>query len=515
MSVRTLRELLRLIYITNYSNNYISQLLNVSINTVKRYRKRCRQLGMTWVLLRQKSDSELLLQFNSKREISLDKRMPDYFYIHKLMQKKHQTRIQLWDEYVRINPDDAYSYSQFNHHYAKYVKRIDVSMRQTHLPGEKCFVDFAGKRIPYADSATGKTHHAEIFVGVLGYSQLIFAKAIPSQKLEDWIDVHQDMLHYYGGVPKIVVPDNLKSAVTKPGRYLEVNRSYAELSQHYGFVIEPARVRKPQDKSLAEIGVLLVTRWITIILRRQQFFSVAEINKALKDLLEALNQRSFKRYEGNRRSRFEQGEQSTLGTLPAKRFIFGRWMPVQKVPSNYHVYVLGHEYSVPFRYVSDPVQPRVTTKTIEIYHESQPIALHMRSFEQGGATTDSSHCPVKHQHYAAQSKEFFLDWSKRLGTDVIALVEAQFPSKQRKAIRAINACNKLQKLAKQYGQQRFIRACQCAVSIKALSASSVQSILQCHLDEQGDVHAESPTQLLPMHNNVRGAEYYQGQETGI
>ncbi|MGB0898630.1 MAG: IS21 family transposase, partial [Psychrobium sp.] len=373
----------------------------------------------------------------------------------------------------------------------------------------------AGKRIPYTDSNTGKIHYAEIFVGVLGYSQLIFAKAIPSQKLEDWIEVHQDMLHYYGGVPQIVVPDNLKSAVTKAGRYPEVNRSYNELSQHYGFVIEPARVRKPQDKSLAEIGVLLVTRWITVILRRQKFFSVAEINKALEDLLDALNLRPFKRYEGNRRSRFEQGEQSALAPLPTTRFIFGRWMPMQKVPSNYHVYVLGHEYSVPFRYVSDSVQARVTAKTVEIYHESQPIALHVRSHEQGGATTDNYHRPAKHQHYAAQSKDFFLDWAKRLGSDVMSLVEAQFSGKQKKAVRAINACNKLQKLAKQYDQQRFIRACQCAVSIKALSATSVQSILQCHLDEQEDNHVDTQTPLLPTHVNVRGAEYYQGQEANL
>jgi len=511
MRVLTLRELLRLIKLTNLSNNRISQLLDISINTVKRYRKRCLELGLTWTLIQQKKDSELQSQFNNKRELAFDKRMPDFKYIHQLMQQHHQTLMQAWDEYCRIDPDDAYSYSQFTHHYRAFVKRIDVSMRQTHLPGEKCFVDFAGKRIPYTDMKTGKKHYAEIFVGVLGYSQLIFAKAIPSQKLEDWIDVHQDMLHYYGGVPKVVVPDNLKSAVTKPGKYLEVNRSYSELSQHYGFVIEPARVRKPQDKSLAEIGVLLVTRWITIILRRQQFFSVAEINKALEDLLEALNLRSFKRYEGNRRSRFEQGEQSILQRLPTTRFIFGRWMPTQKVSSNYHVYVLGHEYSVPFRYISDPVQARVTAKTIEIYFESQPIALHVRSFEQGGATTDSYHRPAKHQHYAAQSKEFFLDWAKRLGTDVIALVEAQFSGKQKKAVRAINACNKLQKLAKQYGYQRFGRACQCAVSINAFSASSVQSILQCHLDEQNDNSSESQAALLPTHTNVRGAEYYQQQ----
>src|SRR5690606_4487685 len=270
------------------------------------------------------------------------KRQPDWPHIHHLMQAKHQTLIQLWEEYRSVQPSDAYCYSQFTYYYRDYVKSIDVSMRQYYRPGEVCFVDFAGKRIPWTDMNTGEMHWAEIFVGVLGYSQLVFAMALRSQKLEDWLAAHQRMLSFYGGVPQLVVPDNLKSAVTTPGKFAEINHSYQELAEHYGFVIEPARVRRPQDKSLAEIGVLLVTRWITVILRRRQFFSVEEINQAMEALLKQLNQRPFKRVEGNRSSRFEDMEQAALMCLPDKSFDIGRWVHQQRVNRDYHVYAQGH-----------------------------------------------------------------------------------------------------------------------------------------------------------------------------
>ncbi|WP_010603622.1 IS21 family transposase [Pseudoalteromonas maricaloris] len=507
MSIVKLRRLLRLLIITNYSNRRIAVIVSVSPNTVKFYRKKLMARTISVEQLNKVNDSQLKSLFIQSTKHSSEKRAPDWSFIHQLMQQKHQTLIQLWEEYRSISPDDAYSYSQFTHYYRRYCKSIDVSMRQYYQPGEICFVDFAGKRIPWFDKETLEEQWAEIYVGVLGYSQLIFAVAVRSQKLEDWLEAHQKMLAFYGGVPQVIVPDNLKSAVTTPGRFPDINHSYHELSEHYGFTIEPARVRRPQDKSLAEIGVLLVTRWITVVLKRRKFFSIAEINQAMIVLLEQLNRRAFKRYEGNRESRFEECEKGKLNPLPTEPLEIGRWIHHQHVTRDYHIYVLGHAYSVPYELINQYVDVKVCQSKVEIHFEHTLIAVHIRSFAKGGATTENSHRPKNHQVYAQQSKEHFIQWAQSIGESALALVIAQFENKPDFSINGCRASNQLQKLAKQYGNARFESACGCAVKIKSMTVSSVRSILQCHLDESS--HKELPVQIqLPLHHNVRGAEYY-------
>jgi hypothetical protein len=334
----------------------------------------------------------------------------------------------------------------------------------------------------------------------------VFAMALRSQKLEDWLEVHQSMFAYFGGVPSLVVPDNLKSAVTRPGKFPEVNHSYQELAEHYGCVIDPARVRRPQDKSLAEIGVLLVTRWITVILRRRRLFGIAEINQAIAELLEQLNRRPFKRYEGNRRERFEDTERAALSALPSKAFDIGRWLHQQRVNRDHHIYVHGHAYSVPYELKEQHVDIKVCQNKVEIYFHHKLVAMHMRSFIKSGITTENSHRPKSHQAYAAQSKAHFTHWATAIGEHALALVCAQFVGVPDYSMKGCKACSQLQKLAKQYGETRFERACQCVCKIQSLTVSSVRSILQCHLDEPNE---EGPVQAqLPLHHNVRGARYY-------
>lgn len=507
MSIQTLRQLLRLLLTTNYSNRRIAQLVGISPNTVRAYRSKRRETSVTLAELEQDSDDQLLNRLNPYTPTDSIKRQPDWAYVHHLMQEKHQTLIQLWEEYRSIRPADALCYSQFTYWYRHYVKSIDVSMRQYYAPGEVCFVDFAGKRIPWTEPQTGETHYAEMFVGVMGYSQLVFAQALRSQKLEDWLEAHQAMFAYFGGVPHVVVPDNLKSAVTRPGKFPEVNHSYQELAEHYGIVIDPARVRRPQDKSLAEIGVLLVTRWITVVLRRRRFFSVAEINQAIVELLEQLNRRPFKRYKGNRRERFEHTERVALSALPCKAFDIGRWLHLQKVDRGHHVCVHGHAYSVPCELKGQLVDVKVCQSKVEIYFHHKLVALHVRSHIQGGATTENSHRPKSHQAYAAQSKALFTQWATAIGEHALALVSAQFVGVPEHSLRGCKACSQLQKLTRQYGQSRFERACQCACEIQSLTVSSVRSILQCRLDEPS-TEAVPVQGQLPLHHNVRGARYY-------
>jgi DNA replication protein DnaC/transposase len=478
MSTTTLRQLVRLILTTNFSNRRIAKITGVSPNTVKNYRSKCHDKHIKLLDMNDMADNQFTRCLSNPKKTDTGKRLPDWPYVHELMQVKHQTLIQLWEEYRSICPADAYSYSQFTHYYRLYVKTIDISMRQYYQPGEVCFVDFAGKRIPWIDSDTSEEHFAEIFVGVLGCSQLIYACALRSQKLEDWLNAHQTMLAYYGGVPQLVVPDNLKSAVTTPGKFPVINHSYQELAEHYNFTIEPARVRRPQDKSLGEIGVLLVTRWITVILRRRTFFSIAEINQAIAELLEPLNQRPFKRVQGNRRERFESLEASCLAPLPKGTLEIGRWIHQQKVNRDYHVYVHGHAYSVPYELVGQHVDVKVCHQKIEFYFQHKLVTFHARSFVDGGTTTDNNHRPSSHQAYAKQSKAHFVEWAKQLGESALSLVMAQFYGRPEYSLKGCKACTQLQKLALQYGNQRFESACYCACEIQSMTVSSVRSILQ-------------------------------------
>lgn len=511
MTITSLREMLRLLLTSRLTNRRIARIVRASSTTVLRYRKLCNDMNFQSSDLYQLSDEALANRFSATRSVSPDKRMPDWAYIHKRMAEKHQTLMQLWEEYRLARPEDAYAYSQFTYHYRKYVRTIDISMRQSYLPGEVVFVDFAGKRPSFCDPKTGEQKPVEIFVGVLGYSQYVFACAVSSQRLEDWIEAHSRMFDFLGGVPQVVVPDNLKSAVIKAGKLPSINRTYLEMAQHYGYAVEPARARRPQDKSLAENGVLLVTRWITVVLKRRTFFSLDELNDAIDELLPRLNQRAFKRYEGCRFSRFVEQEQRKLKGLPATPFEFGHWLPPLTVPRDYHVYVQGHAYSVPFRYVGEKVEARIGIQTVALFHQNHRIALHARSDKKGEATTNPEHRPVSHKAFAQQSKAHFHEWAVGIGPATQSLVLAQFEANSEHSLRGCRASSSLQKLCRQYGPERFERACQCACDIQSLTVSSVRSILQCHLDKQEN-KGEPIQAQLPLHHNVRGPGYYSDTE---
>lgn len=508
MAVELFREVLRQLLNTSYSNRHIARALEVAPNTVRRYRRLSRRLGLNWQTIQNIPDDSLDQMFNKTRTRQADKRQPDWGYIHRLMQQKHQTLTQLWEEYRRIEPKSAYCFSQFTFYYRAYLEKVDVTMRQTHYAGEKVFVDFAGRTIPWTDSETGKIHQAQIFVGVLGCSQYTFGMACKSQKSEDFLEAHNRMFQFFGGAPRIIVPDNLKAAVIIPGSSPRLNRAYLELSRHYGCFIEPARVRRPQDKSRAESGVLLFTRYVTVILRRRQYFSVEEINQAIDSLLGSLNSRPFKRIPGNRQQRFEELDKPLLQALPEKPFECAQWVAKQRVPSDYHVYVFQHAYSVPYLYVGEKVEARVTLNTVEILHNNHRIATHTRSDETGGHSTLTGHQPPSHRAYAEQTIAQFRHWAEQIGQSALALVNAQFVDRPEHSISGNRACSQLQSLAKQYGNGRFESACRCAVEIQSPSVKSVRSVLQCRLDLKAAEAVPIQSQL-PLHHNLRGPGYYQ------
>lgn len=510
MQVKTYRKALQLHCCAAMSNRKIAKLAGISANTAKRVLSIAERNNWDWATVQGMDDRQLKTLLSSPRQQESGKVMPDWVAIHKLMQGKRQTLIQLWDEYREQHRADAYSYSQFTYYYREFLSKIDITMRQVHYAGDCIFVDYAGQTIPWFDTEQDKLREAQVFVGVLGCSNYVFAWASASQKLCDWIDAHNRMFQFFGGVPETVVPDNLKSAVTTPGREPVINRTYQEQSEHYGFVVVPARVRRPQDKSKAELGVKLVTQWITVLLRRRQFFSLDEINAAVAELLEKLNRRSFKRLPGNRLERFLELDKPALKPLPDVPYEFGEWVAAQKVGPDYHVYVLNHAYSVPWRLVGERVEARVSPSTIALFHLNKRVAIHPRDDTPGSATTNPNHRPEAHQAYVSRTAHYYLEWAYSLGTATAQVVQAQFNGKPDFSIASSKACQQLQHLAKQYGNARFEAACVRALAIQSPTVKSLRSILQHRLDElRRGVHPAAT--LIPPHANVRGSDYYAGE----
>jgi len=379
-------------------------------------------------------------------------------------------------------------------------------MRQIHYAGDCVFVDYAGKTIAWTDPETGEAKNAQVFVGVLGCSNYTFAWASDSQKLEDWITAHVQMFQFFGGVPSTIVPDNLKSAVTSSGVIPQVNKSYSDLAKHYNCIVQPARVYRPQDKSLAELGVLFVTRWITVALKRQRLFSLTEVNEAIMKLLKKLNDRPFKRLQGSRQSQFLELDKPQLQSLPNERFEHAEWVREQKVGRDYHIYVKQHAYSVPYQLVGERVEARVSANTVEILHLNKRIASHIRSHKQGGFTTDRSHMPVSHRKYAERNFNQYKSWADGIGSAAKDAIYSQFAGKDEHSTSACKACDQLQKLERLYGRDKFETACERAKQLASLTVTSIHSILK---RSKFDTEDQEPIQAqLPLHHNVRGANYY-------
>jgi len=505
------RDLLSSIATSEFSNRKLGQIFKLSHNTVRRYREAFKDNGLNICQIEKLDDAKIDSLFNKKRGRIESKRVPDWPMIHKQMQHKHMTLQLLWEEYSLENPHNAYSYSHFTFYYRQYVSKLDLTMRQTHRAGEMVYVDFAGQTLFYTDANTGQQHKVQIFVGVLGCSNYTFAYAVPTQSIRDWIDAHNKMYYFFGGVTQIVVPDNLKSAVTRPvrnGNEPVLSRTYLEQSKHYRIYIIPARVRKPQDKSKAELGVLFVSRWILPVLRRRQFFSIDEINKAISELLIKLNERPFKQLPGCRRSRFEELDKPFLNPLPAAPFEYAEWIGVRKVGVDYHLPVEKHFYSVPCELVGQKVETRTTKNVIEFIHKGKRVASHTRRYDEGSHTTLPAHQPKAHREYANQTPEKFLEWAQSIGESSSAVIQYQFSCRPHPFL-GLKSCSSLKRLAKSYGSERFEAACQRAQAIGSLTVKSVQSILKRNM--VSNAIESNPIQMnLPMHDNLRGSDYYMG-----
>lgn len=502
-----LQDIVRLVLSTPLSDREIAHAAAVTKNTVRRYRQLCRQQGQTWEALRDLPVAELEGRFNRTRHHLARKRMPDFSLIHAELARPGVTLQLLWQEYRETLAEEALSYSQFTFHYRQYRASLKLSMRQAHEPGRKAFVDYSGKRPHYVDPQTGNQVVVELFVGALGYSNLTFALATRTQSIGDWIEANVQMLAYFGGAPAIIVPDNLKAAVIKPGVQPVLNRTYLEFARHYDLAIMPARVRHPKDKGKVEVAVQIAQRWILARLRNQQFFSLEDLNAEIRRLGEELNHRNMKKLGCSRRERFEAAERTALAALPAQRYECASWCALQTVGPDYHVHVDKHWYSVPHRLVGQRVEARVTHRTVEIFHRHARVATHARDTQgtEGGHTTDAQHQPPAHRAYARRTPQHMLAWAESVGPGLLQVVTAQF--ERRFPALGLPACDVLRKLARQYGPEGLEQACARAIAIKSPTVKSVRSLLRTGRYKQSGADEPSPPDL-PRHHNVRGASYY-------
>ena len=398
VSMRKTREVLRLYFELELGQRQTARSANVSQSTVHDYLERFRAAGLSWPLPAEMSEAELERALfpadrSQDRESADHRPLPDFAHLHQELQRhKHVTRQLLWDEYRTAHPD-GYCYSRFCHHYQRWKQERDLVLRQEHRPGEKLFVDWAGATIPLYDPATGQVHPASLFVAVLGASNYTYAEASENQQLAAWIGAHVRTFEYLGGCPQLVVPDNPKTGVSKACRYEpDLNPTYQEMAMHYGVGVLPARPRKPRDKAKVEVGVQIAERWIIAALRHRQFFSLTELNRAIRELLEKLNQRPFQKREGSRRSLFLEVDQPVLRPLPGERFDLSEWSQAT-VNIDYHIQFDTSFYSVPYQLARKIVDIRATPTIIEIFHQGQRVASHVRARKPYTAVTSAGFAP--------------------------------------------------------------------------------------------------------------------------
>ncbi len=505
-SMRQIREVLRQKWGLGLSNRQISASCGLSRPTVAEYLRRAEAAGLSWPLSSEIDDDELERKLFPPPSMPTAARpLPDWSVVNQEFKRKGVTLALLWDEYKAANPD-GFQYSGFCEHYRRWLGKVDVVMRQTHRAGEKLFVDYAGQTVPVIDRVTGEVHEAQIFVAVLGVSNYSYAEATWTQTLPDWIGSHVRAFRYFGSVPAIVVPDNLKSGVHLAHRYEpELNPTYAEMGQHYGVAIIPTRSAKPRDKAKVEAGVLLVERWILARLRKRQFFSLFELNTAIAELLEGLNSRPFQKLPGTRKSLFDSLDRPAMQPLPATPYQYAEWKKV-RVNIDYHVAIDKHYYSVPYQLVKQQLEARITSNTVELMHKGRRVASHRRSYRPGAHTTVNVHMPKAHREYAEWTPERLVRWAGETGPATVKLVEKILTSRPHPQ-HGFRACLGLMRLGKRYSTVRLEAASRRALAIGSCSYKSVESILKNGLDRKPLPSTTMETPAIE-HHNLRGSDYY-------
>ncbi len=514
--MRKTREILRLKWQQGRSHREIALALKIGVGTPSDVAKRARADGLeNWEAIDALSDDELdrrLYRAPAPSSASsmppTSKFKPDPATIHIELRRHGVTLRLLHEEYLQAHPD-GYGYTQYVALYNAWAERLKVVMRHVHKAGEKCFVDYSGKKPSIIDPTTGERVEVELFVAVMGASNFTYAEVTATQQSADWIASHVRLLSYLGGVPRAFVPDQLKSGVVISSRFEPaIQRTYEEWSQHYATTILPARPAKPRDKAKVEGGVLIAQRWILGRLRNVTCFSIAELNEQIALLLVDLNSRVMKRYGKSRRQLFDELDRPALAPLRSDSFVHGDWS-YATVGLDYHVCVEGHHYSVPYTLVGEHVESRRSASTVEVFRNTTRVASHVRSSERGGTTTLIEHMPASHRKHAEASVGEIEAWAKLIGPCTSSLVRAIL-DERRHPEHGYRSCVGIKSLVKRYTPERIEAACERALVAGARSYLNVESILRNGLDRQPLPIATSSGETQPPldHENIRGANYY-------
>ena len=515
VAMRRVREMLRLSRDGGLGVREVARRTGVAPSTLREMARRFERSGLAWPLPLDLTDTELesrLYGATGKKQGHRRVAEPDWAVLNREMKRKHVTLQILWDEYIEAEPD-GYRYSRFCELYRSWEGRLPVTMRQTHLGGDKLFVDYAGDTVPVIiDRRSGETRAAHIFVAVMGGSSLSFAHASWTETLPDWIDAHVRAFAFFGGAARLLVPDNPKVAVIKACFYdPQVNRSYGEMAAHYDTALLPARPYKPRDKPKVEAAVRIVERWLLGRLRNRRFYSLADVNAAIAQMLTALNDQRVMRHVGRtRRQLFEEIDAPKLKALPLEPYVLAEWRQ-RKVGLDYHIDFDGHFYSVPYRHARAGVEVRATVRTVEVFLKGERIAAHVRGSGDGKHTTVPEHMPSSHRRYADWTVDRILCDAAAVGssTDMLCRMILEHRPHPEQGFRA---CLGIVRLTKPFGAARVEAACLRALQIGARTYGSVRSILDNKLDGQpffqppaGQADEPPPASL---HGNVRGSGYY-------
>jgi transposase len=510
--MRKIKEVLRL-HSLGLKQRVIARGCSIGQSTVSEYLKVAEAAGLDWDAVAQWDEPRLIAALMPQQPIPSPRNRlsePDFATLHAELQQHKDLTLQLvWEEYRAVNPD-GYHYSRFCELYKRWHRKLEVVLRQEHRAGEKLFVDYAGKTIGVKDPAADEIKEAQVFVAVLGASNYSFAEATWTQGLADWIGSHIRAFEFFGAVPEIVVPDNLKSAVTKPCRYEPgVNRTYEEMAHHYGVAVIPARPFKPRDKAKVEVGVQVVQRWILAALRKRTFFSLGELNEAVAELLVKLNERPFRKREGSRRTLFESLDRPALRPLPAERYQYGEWKTA-RVNIDYHAEFDQHWYSVPYQLTQQQVEIHATVSIVEILHKGVRVASHARSRIPYKHTTIAEHMPKAHQQHVEWTPSRVIEWSAKIGPATARVVETILASKPHPQ-HGFRSCLGIIRLGDKYPHARVEAAARRAVAANVCSYRSMRSILEKGLDSQAPEPAPDPQPPID-HPNLRGPSYYSESE---
>ena len=508
ITMKKLLEILRLNYDNKISHRQIEKVVNLSRKTISTYITLFENSGLLWPL-----------EAQYQNEVELSKRLKptsnnnvvaptvlDFAEISKELRQNKMVTLQLLHEEYVGSGKTSYSYTHFAYLYRRWLDKQPNYMRQIHKGGNKVFTDYSGDKLTIIDTDTGKIRTVEIFVGVLGASGLLYLDATWTQTLPDWCASHVRMFEYFGGSTNLVVPDNLRSAVSKSDRYdPDITPSYYHMLAHYGSTCMPARVRMPKDKALAEGGVLIIQRWILAKLRHEQIYGLAALNVRLSQLMEIANNKKLKQYVESRKQLFEQLDKPYLRPLPVHRYIYRDYKKV-RVSRDYHIELTGHYYSVPYQLINKEVDIWYNSNMVECYHNNTCVAKHQRSTDtRRGKTTESGHMPIAHKEYASLTPDKMRAWSKQIGISTAIMVEKILCDASHPEIGCKRSHGFLN-LSKKYTVVQLENACHYALSQNIQHYEYIEVIIKQQLST---VTTDEPTvSAIPIHDNIRGPEYY-------